>query len=290
MKKRKLFLDILNLVRYKNLLIIILTQLVCYYVLILHGHLEYHTYKIYFLILGTVFIAMAGYVINDYFDVESDMINRPDDVIVGKSISRISVLIIYFLLNIAALLVGAFTNILVWLTFSLSILALFFYSYTLKKTPLAGNLLVSALLSFTMLVLWFLQAGVDRVSFTFYISFAFLTGLLREIIKDAEDVEGDRLAGQLTFPVRFGLGMTEFLLFFILLIFSILLSVFGWSKFIEGKWWITVYLFVFVFLPAIYLFPKIFKAETKNEFMFLSRIVKLIMVAGILSMLLLLIN
>jgi len=281
--------DILKLIRWKNLVMIVLTQTLCYFVLIIHGHLEYHTVRLYYLIAGTVLIAAAGYIINDYFDIETDKINRPDDVVIGKRISQLTALIAYILINIVALVIGAFTNPLVWVFFSLSILALFIYSYRLKKMPLAGNLLVAGLMSLTILILWFLQAGVDKIVFIFYIIFAFLSGLIREILKDAEDIEGDRSSGYLTFPVRFGLGMTEFLLFFILLVFSILLVIFGWSNFIEGKWYVSVYLFIAVFLPVIYLFPKVFKSEDKTEFTKLTRIVKWIMVSGILSVILFLI-
>ncbi len=289
MKLKQLLRDIFFLIRIKNLLIIAFTQCVAYYSLIIHGHIEYYNSHFISLMIGTVLIATAGYLINDYFDVESDMVNRPEKVLIGKRFSQISVLIAYVLLNLAALITGAFTNLLVWFTFSITILALFFYSYSLKKIPLVGNLLVAALMAMTLVVLWFFQAGVDKVSFIFFVLFAFLSGLFREILKDAEDMEGDKAAGYLTFPVRFGYGLTEFLLFSILFIFIIFLIIYSWSMWLEHRWWISAYLLVTVISPAVYMLPKIFKSESITEIEKLTKLAKLIMITGTLSMLLLLI-
>lgn len=282
--------DFLTLIRYKNLFIIIFMQLTAYYSLIIRGHTEYFNDKLIYLIAATVLIAAAAYIFNDYLDVKADMINKPEKLIISKSVSPTVALIVFIILNIIALVLGAFTqNLFVWFTFSLTILALFIYNMYLKKIPLAGNITIAALMSLSLIILWFFQPGVDKVNFIFYSLFAFLSGLFREILKDAEDIEGDRQAGYVTFPVRFGIGLTEFLLFFILLIFVILLIIFSWSMLIENRWWISLYLFIAVIIPCFYMFPKVFKCELKQDVVKLTRTTKLIMISGTLSMFLLII-
>jgi 4-hydroxybenzoate polyprenyltransferase len=251
------------------------------------------------LVLSSVLIAAAGYVINDYFDLNIDRINKPDKLIVQKIISRRYAIAWHFFLSIAGIAIGFyldFTTHVTLLGFSNLACAclLFIYSVSLKKKLLAGNVLISLLTAWTVLVVTWCEARfffsahfsaprILRITIL-YAGFAFVTSLIREAIKDMEDVEGDRKYGCKTMPIVWGINASKIytavwmtILVIVLLVLQVYVLQFHW-------WFVTLYCLVFIFIPLIDVFRKLYKAQTPKDFHRLSSMVKFIMLTGILSM------
>ncbi len=251
------------------------------------------------LILSSVLIAAAGYVINDYFDLNIDRINKPHKLIVQKIISRRYAIAWHFFLSMIGITIGFyldFTTHVTLLGFSNLACAglLFIYSVSLKKKLLAGNILISLLTAWTVLVVtWcevrfffnpnFSVPRVLRVTIL-YAGFAFITSLIREAIKDMEDVEGDRKYGCKTLPIVWGINASKIYTAVWMTILSITLLVLQ-VYVLQFRWWLmALYCLIFIFIPLVRVFIKLFKAQTPQDFHNLSSMVKFIMLTGILSM------
>lgn len=251
------------------------------------------------LILSSVLIAAAGYVINDYFDLNIDRINKPNRLIVQKIISRRYAIAWHFFLSIAGIAIGFyldFTTHVTLLGFSNLACAclLFLYSVSLKKKLLAGNILISLLTAWTVLVVTWCEARIF-FSATFSISrilrvtilyagFAFVISLIREAIKDMEDVEGDRKYGCKTMPIVWGINASKIYTAVWMTMLAISLLILQ-AYVLQFRWWFTaLYCLLFIFIPLINVFIKLFKAQTAKDFHSLSSLVKFIMLTGILSM------
>lgn len=300
------------LLRWPNLLVIFLTQLLIKFFVIdyfysatgVQSPLPVLVFAM--LSLATILIAAGGYVINDYFDTETDFINKPEKLFVGNAFSRQQVVFIYLMLNIAALLVGAYVSFAVSSfrlvqVFPLVIMMLWLYSAKYKREVLSGNLLVAALSALVILMVWlaeffmlksnpmiFVEAQpVLRSSFILtlaYAGFAFLVSLVREIVKDIEDTDGDLAAGCKTFVIAYGVGASKRLIIFLLLLLLLLIAVaiyflISYSYVFTGIW-----LGIFTFLPVAYLIFKVKSASAKPDYSRISMLLKVLMICGVLSM------
>jgi 4-hydroxybenzoate polyprenyltransferase len=255
------------------------------------------------LVLSTVLITAAGYVINDYHDVRADQINKPQKVIVGIQISRRSVLLLHGLLNFAGVAAGITFSLLYhvpWmiLVFAGTPLLLWSYSVRLKHMLWAGNLAVSLLTATVpLLVILFeypLLARNHRLDTVFFphgliailiwvgafAFFAFMTNLIREIVKDAEDMDGDRELNSHTLPIFYGLKKTKTVVYLLSVITALVL---GFLFLTYLKDWISLtYYFLALLLPFIYLIYMTMKSKNTRDFNFLSQWMKLIMLLGLL--------
>lgn len=302
-----------RLLRWPNLLVVALTQLLIKFFVIDYFYsatgaqspLPVLVFVV--LSLATTLIAAGGYVINDYFDTETDRINKPDKLFVGNAFSRQQVVFIYLMLNIAALLAGTCVSFVVssfrlTLVFPAVIMMLWLYSVKYKREVLSGNLLVAALSALVILMVWmaeffmlksnpaiFVKAQpVLRSIFIFtlaYSGFAFLVSLVREITKDLEDAEGDLADGCKTFVIAYGVGASKRLIIVLLLLLLLLIAVaiyflISYSFLITGIW-----LGIFTFLPVAYLFFKVKSASAKPDYSRISMLLKVLMICGVLSML-----
>jgi 4-hydroxybenzoate polyprenyltransferase len=292
---------IFTLIRFPNLVFIYLTQVLTYITFFTEfGFKSYMNFEANFTIwlpLGTVLIAAAGYIINDYFDIKIDQINKPEKVIIEKYISRKSAIIWHVILNILALglfiLIKQFHFKLFIIQLAV-ILSLVFYSSSFKRKLLIGNIVVSiftALCIYLVGVLYFRDSRWDTTyEFYVYILFAFLITFYREIIKDIEDVKGDGNENCNTLPIVVGISKAKIfayclcsiiiLLLLGLLYFSFLVMLFSF------KFW-TISLFLLIFLIIILLSISIFKlkyAYTSSQLHSVSSLIKIITFIGILSM------
>ena len=187
----------------------------------------------YLLLISTVLIAAAGNIINDYFDVKADRVNKPDRLIIGKYIKRRWAMVMHLSFNllgfILALYIGyELQNIWIPIVSFLSINLLWFYSAYFKRKPLIGNVMVALLLGvipFYVLVFNLPVYDLKIDSFTisksyfFYVimflsSIAFLQNLVRELVKDIQDIRGDLRLNAVTFPIKFGIKKTKLLITF----------------------------------------------------------------------------
>lgn len=304
-------LAIIRLIRYKNLIIIVLLQSLLRYGLLIPvlnhygvspvlGHVSFGL-----LVLATVLLAASGYVINDYFDVRIDRINRPQNVVVGRELPRRTALLLHVIFTITGVFIGLFLAYIMRkesyaLMFIIIPVVLWYYSTTLKKQMLVGNLtiaMLTALVPFVVVSMEFaslarvhgdaiLQSQACSTAWfwtTGFAFFAFITTVTRELIKDMEDVEGDQEAGCRTLPVEMGVDYSRTIV--VLLTGASIIAIWLILAFVTRlrespiTW---AYFFLFLTVPYIIMGYKVLKAQTRNDFHKASSISKIIMLMGIL--------
>ncbi len=299
-------MDWLRLIRWKNLLIVFFTQLLVWYCLIDYpGDLLVGVTLFDFLPVGasTVLIAAAGYIINDYFDIKIDIINRPEKVVIAKLIPLRAAIIAHVLLNLLALalvypLATRHGHPEWMLVQAVCIVLLWFYSTHFKRQLLTGNIVVSILAALTVLVLQVYKPelqGVTKVPVLRqaipaewilfgYAFFAFMLTWMRETVKDMEDVKGDADQGCKTLPITMGL---EFTAQFVRVLGAFTLLILGIASifvFKRGYVYLGFYTTLGVILPLLWLTFTLGKVNTTAYFAIASRWLKIIMIAGICSL------
>ncbi|MEO9803322.1 MAG: geranylgeranylglycerol-phosphate geranylgeranyltransferase [Reichenbachiella sp.] len=278
----QLLIDALKLSRFNNLIIIFLTQYAGAIFLFnpdqplifVLGDLRF-----FILVVSTVVIAAAGYYINDYYDIKIDLINKPDRVIVGNTIKRRPVMIAHTTLNAIGILLGALISLWIGIIHLVCAFLLWWYSNQLKRWPFVGNFVVALLTGTTLLVLLAFYRSMNLLVVT-YAFFAFGITLIREIIKDIEDVEGDASYGGQTLPVIFGVRRTKVILFVIIALIISSLVIFLLK--VQNQY--LLYYFGTLAIPFFYFLIRLLRADTKKHFAYLSSYCKWLIIAGILSM------
>jgi len=279
--------DYLRLVRWKNLLIIGLTQLL----FVLLTRTVFLALNDIALIISTILTAAAGYVINDYYDLEADKINKPNKIFISKSIRKDQSRRFYFALVTLALWVGHYAlKELTSVILTINIL-LFLYSYKLKRWPIIGNLMVSICSAGVIFIIYIANSSsieafkVESKGILFFFSIcALLTSMVREMVKDMEDIEGDKVAGYKTLPILAGIKTTKAIA--ILSLFSLLLYYFiGALEFYPKSFLPLVGFFIIVLFSSFILF-KISKVNKKEDYSKLSIYCKILMLVGLGSVIL----
>lgn len=254
------------------------------------------------LILSTLCIAAAGNIINDIYDLETDLVNRPNKVIVGKRITEKSANNLFITFNVIGVLIGFYLSHLVGKSgfFALFVIIsalLYVYASYLKQTLLIGNIVISILVAFSIIIVGLfellpaitpenqaIQLMYFKILFD-YALFAFIINLVREIAKDMEDVDGDYKAGMNTLPIAIGRERASKVLFA-----TTLIPLFGVVYYVMTylyKQPIAIgYFLLFVVAPLLYVSIKSFVAKSKKEYHHISNILKLVMLFGMLSILL----
>ena len=302
----------LKILRLPNLAIIVLTQYLLR-ICIIGTYFGFSgvspamsEFNFFLLVLSTVLIAAGGYVINDIFDFEIDNINKPDKVLINKSIPISVAYRLYYGLTVAGTLLGfyvafAVQYFLLGFIFVATALLLWFYSNKYQKTVLWGNIFISGLSAMVIILVWLFELYALRADILTYTEvmkqirivsilvaayglFAFIVSMIREITKDIEDIDGDKSAAFKTLPITFGIKKTK-LLVNVLIIICIMFLVFAqYHLYLKGIMLVFWYLLVAVQSLFLFLLYNSIKAESKEDFQFLSNACKIIMVAGILSM------
>lgn len=276
------FRELIQLIRFPNLLIIVLTQYLT--AIFLSGmHASYQNYlfdrDLFLLSASTVLIAAAGYIINDYFDIKIDYINRPEKVVVGKRIKRRIALTTHLVFSFFGILMGAYISVYVGIVNFLAVIILWIYSSHLKCVPFIGNMLIAFLTGAGLMVVSILYPE-NVLLVLIYAIFAFFINLIREIIKDMEDWKGDQAFGCKTLPLIWGIRKTVRFTFLLLAIFTIVII---WLTLKLDNYFLKIY-FVFLAVPAIIFVQRLYRADSKRDFYLLSGFSKLIMLSGIISM------
>ncbi len=258
------------------------------------------------LVFSIVLLAAGGYIINDIFDTQIDAINKPDKVIIDNSITEKKANLFYYIINGIASITGIYLGVKVGslslgLSFMVCIAIFYFYSLKYKRLFLWGNFVVAILAAFLLIIVWLFEFFAIRkngIVFTeglqaywtityfvlAYSLFAFIITLIREFIKDIEDLEGDSKWGCTTLPVVIGVDKTKKVAA-ILSFFAVLLIAFFQIKlkFLNLGYFAGI-LMIAVQVPFAYLGVKILTAKEKADFHFVSNLSKIIMVIGILTM------
>jgi 4-hydroxybenzoate polyprenyltransferase len=284
---------IFTIIRFPNLVFIFLSQIIIYFKVIVPLAIlaQLHTVitnsDIFILALSTTLIAAGGYIINDYFDVKIDEINKPSRVTVELQFKRRHIMFAHIILDIIAVLItiplalkaGHISLIGIPL---ISILMLVLYSAYFKRKPLSGNLIVAALTALTVytpaLYEFNIFHRVSMESITMIAIYAFCLTLMREIVKDLEDLKGDEADGCRTFPIVFGINHSKNLLYLLATLFFIFNSYiisflhYFYQAFFVGLLNIAMIMFVYY----------LWKANKHIQLKFLSRLLKIITFYGVI--------
>lgn len=298
----------LKLIRYQNLIMLAFMQLIFRYGFfkIQNISLALTDWQYGLLVFSTILIAAGGYVINNIIDQKTDTINKPNGVVVGKKISETLAYNIYIGLTITGVVIGFYLSNIIGKPgfasiFILIAATLYLYATSLKQIMLIGNIIVALLLSVSVIIIgifdFYPAIRIDnqqqmRLFFSIlldYTIFAFMINLLREIVKDIEDTDGDYNQGMNTLPIVIGKSRTGKIVFGLSFIplFFILYYI---NKYLFELRFVTIYLLLFVVGPLIFFTVKMWTATIKKEFHFLSILLKWILFFGILSIVVISLN
>lgn len=235
--------------------------------------------KLFILSLSTVMIAAGGYIINDYYDIKIDLINKPQRVVIGKSITRRYAILFHTLLSFAGVILGFLLSWKIAAVNFVSVTVLWWYSNSLKRQPFIGNFVVALL---TGIAIWLVDSlyKTGHMLIISYASFAFFITLMREIIKDMEDLKGDQTFGCQTLPIVWGMRRTKNLIYAILTLFLVTIMLINY--YFQNL--PVHYFLLFLFAPMLWFLARLIGADTKKDFAWLSRFCKIILLLGILSM------
>jgi len=308
----RLFGAFFRLIRWPNLIFIVLTQVLFYYCILLP---DFHSGNVsgyvnvlqprwfYLLSVSSILIAAAGYIINDYFDLNIDRVNKPDKLVVDRIIKRRWTILWHWILSGLGVAIGAYVSLKTRNPFAGlgnlgCVILLWFYSTTFKRRLLIGNVIISLLTAWVILVLYmaefrlavFRDPVVHKLLsrlFKFailYSGFAFIISLIREVIKDIEDMPGDVRYGCRTMPIVWGVNAAKVFAATWLVVLIGSLAVIQFYVLQNGWWIILPYCAVLIIAPLIWILRGLYRATTAADYHLLSTYIKGVMLAGILSM------
>jgi 4-hydroxybenzoate polyprenyltransferase len=302
----RLIAAFLKMIRLPNLFFMALTQVLfqfCIYHTLYKGSIPAGDLtRFILLVFASLFIAAAGYIINDYFDINIDEVNKPQKMVVDKVIHRRWAIAWHFMLSGAGIIltVLALPFLRHWyliLANVFCVVLLWFYSTNFKKSLLTGNIVISLLTAWTILIIFFSKFNLDdafgagamnhskffRMTIL-YAGFAFIISLIREAIKDMEDMPGDAKYGCRTMPIVWGVNATKVyaaVWLIVLIAVLIILQVYV----LQFRWWLAVaYSVPAIIFPLLIILFKLRKSTGPQHFHQLSTLTKLVMFTGIVSM------
>jgi 4-hydroxybenzoate polyprenyltransferase len=301
-------MNYLKLIRYQNLLMIAFMQIVfCFGFLKLQKiDLSLANWQYFLLILSTVCIAAGGYIINNIQDQDSDLENKPHNVVVGKSISEAFAYNLYIAFTLVGVCIGYYLSHVILrpsfvVIFILAATLLYMYATSLKQVIILGNIIIALLLSLSILIIIVFmifpaiqennQKEMATVSSILidYAIIAFIINFIREIIKDLEDIDGDYNQGIKTLPMVLGasrtikLVLTLSIIPIIAIIFYIYINLFQLQ-------YASIYILLFVLGPLIYFTIKTGTAYNKKDYNHLSKVLKLVIFFGTISIMIIALN
>lgn len=306
----KSMMNLLRLIRWKNLVIIAFTMYVmhnCVMYSMLHiseFELQLNGFYFFLLCLSVLFIAAAGYIINDYFDTGIDTVNKTDKVIIGNSISKDTAMKFHLAFNFLGIALGYYIGYRSGLTklgfiHLISAGLLWYYSSDFKKQFLVGNIIVSILPAFVPLIpglyeMPLLYVKYSKIleeagaNFNFiayflltYSAFAFGISLIREIVKDIEDCIGDKEFGRNTLPVSLGVATTKWIVAVLILGLMLGIGYFQQKQYGANDKASFYYLLFLLQIPFGYILYKLIKSQQEKEYAFISTLLKITMMLGI---------
>jgi 4-hydroxybenzoate polyprenyltransferase len=304
-----------RLVRLPNLIFIAYTQVLFLYCVVLPAHshnpgsqLSLSPHVFWLLLAASVCIAAGGYVINDYFDLNIDKVNRPDRLVIERRIHRRKAILWHLVLSMAGLACSigvsfSIGNAIISVLNTIAVAVLWLYSTKFKRQLLAGNIAISILTAWVILVIYVSEAAsgwpIYDVSQSNYLSeiykpaivyagFAFIMSIIREAVKDMEDRIGDQRHGRRTMAVAWGMRATK--VYTATWLVVLLMSVVAFSVYfaIRGQWAMPVLMGFSVILPCASVLNRLWHAQEPGRFRQFSGWLKWAMLGGTSSMLLLL--
>lgn len=286
-KNKRLLLKMLSLfsvVRGYNILILIVAQyLTAAFILAPELPLRRVLFdpNLFFLILSSATVIASGYIINNFYDSEKDLINRPKKTMLDRYVSQRTKLSVYFILNFAAIFFASYVSFRAVVFFSIYIFVIWFYSHRLKRILFMGNLVASILAIIPFFVVFIYYKNFETVIFI-HATFLYLMIVMRELVKDLENLKGDLILNYKTIPVVYGEKWSKFFLS-ILTIISMIPTMLLVTRFDIGK---MDYYFYFSILLLVFFVLFLYFSTAKWQYLLLHNILKFIIVAGVLSILL----
>ena len=276
------FLSMLSVVRGYNIVAIIIAQyLAAIFIFSPQKSLTYVLTDIhlYFIVLATACTIAAGYIINNFYDKEKDQINKPQKSALDNFISQKTKLQIYFLLNFIGFSFGFLVSWRAALFFAVYIFLIWLYSHKLKKQPLTGLFsgAILALLPFFAVFVYY--KNFSEVIFV-HAMFLFFILLIRELIKNLENIKGDMIHNYMTIPIKYDEQFTKILIsFFVIFTASPIYFILRYDEIGNMKYYFYfagIILFIFAVL--------LWKAKTKKNYITLHNIIKFLLIVGVLSL------
>lgn len=292
----------LKLIRYQNLLLLVFMQMLFRYGFLNFQDISLALSDLQFgiLVLSTVCIAAAGYIINNIFDKETDTINNKN-VIVGNEISEATAYNLYIALNVIGVGGGFYlSNVIEKPGFALLFIivsgTLYLYASSFKQSLLIGNIIVALLTAVSVIIVGLfdlypmitadtqVHLGILFKIILDYAMFAFLINFIREIVKDLEDVKGDYNLGMNTLPIALGVARTAKIVLIATGLITIYLFYYIYNYYFNNDLYISVlYSLLFVIAPLLFFCVKLVSAKNSADFKTLSLILKLVLLFGIIS-------
>jgi 4-hydroxybenzoate polyprenyltransferase len=286
-KNKRLLLKILSLfsvVRGYNILIMVIAQYLTSAIILapkLPLRKVLFDANLFFLILSSATVIASGYIINNFYDSEKDLINRPKKTMLDRFVSQRTKLSVYFILNFAAVFFASYVSFKAVVFFSIYIFMIWLYSHRLKKILFLGNLVASILTITPFFVVFVYYKNFETVIFI-HATFLYLMIVMRELVKDLENLKGDLVLNYKTIPVVYGEKWSKFFLS-VLTVIAIIPIMLLTTRFNTG---LMDYYFYISLVLLIFFLLFLYFSSAKWQYLLLHNILKLIIVAGVFSILL----
>ncbi len=237
--------------------------------------------NLFFLILSSATVIASGYIINNFYDSEKDLINRPKKTMLDRLISQRTKLSVYFILNFASIFFASYVSFRAVVFFSIYIFTIWLYSHRIKKILFLGNIMASILAITPFFVVFIYYKNFETVIFI-HATFLFIMIAMRELVKDLENLKGDLIQNYKTIPVVYGEKWSKFFLsvLTVLAVIPILLLTTRFDTGLMDYYFYTSLLLLIFFLLFLYF------SNAKWQYLILHNILKFIIVAGVFSILL----
>jgi 4-hydroxybenzoate polyprenyltransferase len=277
-------LSLFSVVRGYNILVIALAQyLASIYILApeLPVRKVVFDVNLFVIVISSAMVIAGGYIINNFYDAEKDLINKPRKSMLDRLVSQRFKLTTYFVLNFLAVIAASYVSFRAVFFFSSYIFGIWIYSHKLKKIPFLGNFISATLAITPFFVVFIYYKNIQPVIFMHAV-FLFLLILAREMIKDLENISGDLAQNYRTIPIIYG-SRTSKILISLLILLTIVPSLLLIFKFDVG--YMNLYFMLCVILLVLFIFL-LFKAKARKDYVWLHNILKLIIVMGVFGILL----
>ncbi len=281
-------LSLFSVVRGYNILIIVFAQYLTS-IFILAPNIRLRNVildpNLFVIVLASAGVIAGGYIINNFYDREKDLINRPQKTMLDRLVSQQTKLTGYFVLNFLSVVLASYVSFRAVLFFSLYIFGIWFYSHKLKKYPIVGNVVASVLAITPFFAVFIYYKNFDEVVFV-HATFLFLMLIIREMVKDLGNLKGDMAQNYKTVPVAYG-ELTSKRIISALILTSGIPIYLLLTKYEIGFMYLYFYgclTLLFLFMGALWL------SKGKTHYVWLHNILKLIIVAGTFSIILIDVN
>lgn len=275
------FFSMFSVVRGYNILILVIAQYLTSVFIFAH-HLPLHKVlfdlNLFMLVLASSMTVASGYIINNFYDSEKDLINRPQKSKLDRLVNQNTKLSFYFVLNFLAVVMASYVSFRAVVFFSIYIFAIWLYSHKLKKMPFIGNL-TSAVLTITpFFAIFIYYKNFEHVIFV-HAMFLFLMISMRELTKDLENIKGDLVQNYKTIPIVYGENTSKYMLTILVLLTAIPIYLLLFHFHI-GRMNYFYYLSTILLLAYVLL---LWKSNSKLQYLILHNILKFIIVVGAIS-------